>query len=288
MTTSDGVSSPPRDTAVFGALGFLAFGFAAAYWSTLGDLIRLWTSDDDYSYGLLIGPVTAYLIWRRFRQEGEVAAPRGQASGIVIVLACGLVGLTGVFSGFRTLTNLALVGTVWGGFVFLFGAGAARRYAWELFLLIFLVPIPAGLYAEITMPLQLFVTRSVTVLLHAVGVPALREGNVLQLARTTLEVVNACSGLRSLLTVCVLAYVLGCLSLNEAWGRLVLLASALPVAMATNVLRVFAMAVGTHSGHAFVLEGVGHTALGIAVFLGNLGMLVLIAKGITWLSPRRR
>ncbi|MBI5017285.1 MAG: exosortase/archaeosortase family protein [Deltaproteobacteria bacterium] len=281
-------SARPRPSPVLAlALAFMAGGFLAAYWPVLTELVRQWTGDDDYSHGLLIGPVVAYLVWKRSRDEGGFLPGGGGALGLALVLLCSTAALVGILSGFRTLSNVACVVAVWGTAGFLFGAGALRRYGWELFLLIFLVPIPSGLYAQITMPLQLLVTRSVAEILHVGGIPVLREGNILHLAQSTLQVVSACSGLRSLITVTVLAYAFGLMTLTRPSGRLFLLGSSLPIAVLTNILRVLVLALASQFSYTSVLEGTAHNVLGIVIFLANVGMLTLIAKGISWVSPRR-
>lgn len=195
----------------FGAIILIAC-FLWAFWPVFWGLVQTWSDIEDYSHGFFIVPVVGYLIYKR---QPLLISDSSKISwvGFICVFLGLVMYLAGLFSQFRTLTNFSFIFTLWGSLFFLFGFHLFKKFSWELFLLLFMLPIPSRVYAAITLPLQLVVTKVSSFALQLFGIPVYREGNILQLANTSLEVVNACSGLRSILTIIVLAFIMACLFL---------------------------------------------------------------------------
>jgi exosortase len=269
----------------FGAL-FLAAAFIWSFWPICLELFHTWSGNEDYSHGFFIIPVVIYLIYKKHDQIilNELSSNWPGFFCVLIAVAMYLVGL---YSSFRTLANLSFVLAIWGSLYFLFGWRFMKFYAWELFLLLFMLPIPSRLYASITLPLQLGVTRMSFFVLQLLGVPVCREGNILQLANTTLEVVNACSGLRSILTIIVLSFVISCFTFRHAWQRLLLIITAVPLAMLTNLVRVTVVALFAQHGNVTFVDGTAHVMLGIGLFAFSLLLLTFFARMIAWLIPEK-
>jgi exosortase len=145
--------------------------------------------------------------------------------------------------------------------------------------LLFMIPVPSQLYSLMTIPLQLMVTKISIMLTAAIGIPVFAEGNVLHLPERILEVVEACSGLRSLLSLFVLSLVFGYFSLRSTLLRSILFVSAIPVAILVNVIRVSLIIAAFYYFDFDLTSEAVHTYLGIGVFL--LALIIIFAeKGI--------
>ncbi len=277
-------SFSPTSLVLFG--GLLLASFAWAYWPIIHSLITTWAGNEDYSHGFFILPVAVYLILQK-KPGTDIFLTRFNWLAGGAIVACALMYLAGLFSQFRTMGNLAFIFTIWAMVFFLFGSNFIRAHAWELVLLLFMLPIPSRWYASITLPLQLLVTKISFFVLQFMNIPVLREGNILQLSNTTLEVVNACSGLRSILTIIVLAYILSCLLFQSFSKRITLILMAIPCAILTNLIRVSFIAYLAQQGNTTFIEGTAHTMLGLALFVLSFLLLTGIAKGILWLFPEK-
>jgi len=264
----------------------LVISFIWAFWPVCIELFHTWSENEDYSHGFLIIPAVIYLIYEKQRlislKQNSMCWP-----GFICVLLAVVLYLVGLFSSFRSMANLALVLAIWGSLFFLFGFDFIKKYAWELFMLLFMLPIPSRIYASITLPLQLIVTKVSVFVLHLIGIPVLREGNVIQLVNTTLEVVNACSGLRSILTIIVLAFIISCFTFRGTWRRLLLIMTAIPLAMLSNLIRVTVIALFAQHGNITFVDGTGHVLLGVCLFAVSLLLLTFCAKTISWLIPEK-
>lgn len=266
--------------------GLLLASFAWAYWPIVQSLVAVWADNEDYSHGFFIVPVVVYLIWQKKSNAPITSSGFNWIAALTIVI-CSLLYLAGLFSQFRTLGNLSLVLTIWAVITFLFGFRFFRAHAWELLLLLFMLPIPARWYASITLPLQLLVTKISFFVLQFMGIPVLREGNILHLSNTTLEVVNACSGLRSILTIVVLSYILSCLLFRSPIKRIALILAAIPCAILSNLIRVSVIAYFAEQGNVTFIEGTSHIIMGLVLFVLSFLLLTGCGKGILWLFPEK-
>jgi exosortase len=148
-----------------------------------------------------------------------------------------------------------------------------RKLAFPLFLLFFMVPIPAVIYNRITFPLQLLASRLADDALTIMQVPVIREGNVLELPNQKLNVVEACSGIRSLLSLTFLSLVYGYFFERKTWVRAVLFFSTIPIAIVANGSRVTLTALFTQI-KAELAEGFFHEAQGWVIFM--IALIILI------------
>ncbi len=260
--------------------------FLWAFWPACMDLLDTWGNNEDYSHGFFVIPVVIYLIWSQ-KPQIDLKKQATNWLGFTVVLAGLILYLTGMLAQVRTFAYFSVVFTLWGSISFLFGYSFFKLFIWELFILIFMIPLPSRLYASVTLPLQLAVTKMSSVVLQMLGVPVYREGNLLQLANTTLEVVNACSGLRSILTIVVLSFVISCLMFQRSSKRILLIAISIPLAMLTNLIRVTVVALFAQQGNTNFIDGAGHMLLGLALFALSLLLIVLFAKALKWISPTK-
>src|SRR5713101_5306051 len=215
---------------VFGSLLLL-------YRDVLWRLIDAWTNDGNYSHGFLIIPLAAYLAWER---RAQLVSARHQPSILGLVVVAGSLAVlgVGVLGAELFLTRISLVGTLAGATLFLLGWSHLRILAFPLAMLLLMIPIPAIIFNQIAFPLQLLASQFGVVVLTSTPIPALLQGNVLILANTTLEVPEACSGIRSLISLLTLGIVFGYFADSRVWVRTLIALSSVPIAIVTNGGRV--------------------------------------------------
>jgi exosortase len=267
------------------ALACLVASFALLYRNVAFQLVRNWSTDENYSHGFLIVPLVAYMIWER--REQLYAVPRRPASvaGLVVVGGSLVVLIAGLLGAELFLTRVAMIGTIVGGVLFVLGWPHLRLLAFPLAVLLLMIPIPAIIFNQIVFPLQLLASRVGELSLSAVGIPVLREGNVIILANTTLEVAEACSGIRSLVSLLTIGIVYGYFTDKRASIRTLVALSAIPVAIFANGLRVAGTGIAAHYYGSAAAQGFFHTFSGWFVFIAAIVMLFGVIRLLLWLSP---
>jgi exosortase len=255
------------------ALAWCGVCFGVGFGPVLAGLALLWFQDGDMSHGAVAPLVAGWIAWqRRGRLRGLEPRPSGWG---LALMALAMIGVAiGLPSGWHSFARTSLLLSLAGLILYLRGAATLRLLAFPLLLLSFMVPPPTFLYEEITLPLQLLASRLAESALEFLGFSVLRDGNILELAGQKLSVAEACSGIRSLFSLCFFALVYAYLFDARPWMRGVLLAAAVPIAILANAARiVFTGVVGEHN------PGLAHGALhgisGWAVFL--LAVLLMAA-----------
>jgi exosortase len=257
--------------------------FLWAYWPTLAGLADTWSRDPNYSQGFLIPVVALAILWQRCRGAGLLRAGKPDAWGLAVLLLATGLRLCGAYFYVTPLDHLSLV-LVPAGVCLLMGGWVWLGRAWPAFVfLLFMIPIPRSLGgSELIAGLQQAAAAASTFTLQTLGVTAQREGNLILLPETQLGIVEACSGLRMLMVFCALAGATAVL-LPYGWRRrAVLMASAVPLALACNVARITAAGVasehlGSEAGHLIFHDLAGWLMVPLAFAL--LGAeLFLLAK----------
>ena len=280
-----GSSSNSKSLAVTGAL--VVGGLAILYRDVLPELVHAWGTDDNYSHGYLIPPIAAYFAWERRRTF--LAAPAGSSIfGLVVVLGSVLVLALGVLGVELFLTRVSLIGALAGTALFLFGWARLRVMAFPLAFLILMIPLPAIIFNQIAFPLQLIASQFGEGVIRAADIPVLREGNVLVLANITLEVAEACSGIRSLISLVTLGIVFGYIGDSRGWARVLIALSAIPVAVFANAARVAGTGIAAHFYGAAAAEGFFHEFSGWLVFIAAFAMMLLLHRLLVLIAPDRR
>jgi exosortase len=180
----------------------------------------------------------------------------------------------------QTIASVSMIFFLWGTVIFLFGYTIFRICLFPLLILFFMIPVPAQIIATLTIPLQLIVTRASVWLASMIGIPIYHEGNVINLPQGTFQVVQACSGLRSSMTMLTLGAVLAYLTLRSNMLRVILFSIAIPIAIAVNILRVFVLVAVFYFLEIDLSRGTIHTILGLAVFGMAFGLFLLAGKGL--------
>jgi exosortase len=274
MTTTAQVLTPSksRNWIVWSAI--LVGLVVALYASVLQGLATQWWSDSDYSHGFLVPIFAGYVLWRE-RERWMKAQIRPSNFGLLVML--GAVGLLLVGSlGAELFTSrFSLLILIAGMILFLGGWALLRAVSFPLGFLILMIPFPVIIYNQITFPLQLIASRLATFGLQLVQVPVLREGNVLILPNYSLEVVEACSGIRSLMTLITLAVAYGYLIEPRRWVRYVLVVLMVPIAILSNAIRVIGAGVLTYHFGPKAAEGFFHEFTGWVIFLVALILMFI-------------
>lgn len=266
------------------AAALVVAGFALVFTNVFFKLVMAWYTDDNYSHGFLIIPIAAYLAWER-RERFRAAPTRPSTFGLVIVLGSLLVLTAGILGSELFTTRISIVGTLIGVLLFLFGWARVRVLAFPIAFLLLMIPIPAIIFNQIAFPLQIFASRVGESALEAVNIPVLREGNVLILANTTLEVAEACSGIRSLVSLITLAIVFGYFSDPRPWVRALITVSAIPIAVVTNGARVAGTGIAAYHYGRAAAEGFFHEFAGWLVFMSAFALLLLLQQLIARVMP---
>lgn len=236
----------------------------ACYAPVLAGMVRQWATDPDMSHGFLVVPAAALVVWRG-RVELVRIPPATNWWGLGIVLFGAVQMLLGELAAQVFIVRTAFLVSLTGAVLFLGGTRALRTLAFPLLLLLFLFPIPATVYARLTLSLQLTASAAAETALGWIGIPVLREGNILELAGERISVAEACSGIRSLLSLGFLSLIYGYFFDRRVTVRWVLLAASIPIAIAANAARVVIRAVAGSALHLFE---------GWTLFLVALGLLL--------------
>ncbi|CAG0999627.1 hypothetical protein PLCT2_02989 [Planctomycetaceae bacterium] len=258
-------------------ISLVIFGvaFAALYGGDIYGMVRDWSIDDNYSHGYLIPVVSGYLLWQR-REEVAAAALEARPTywGIVPILVGLLVYLVGNFAGEPFTMRFSMLFVMAGVILFAYGMSLFRTVSFPFFYLIFMIPLPFIIYDSLAFPLKLFVTKYSVETLKILGIPVLREGNVITLVNTTLEVADACSGMRSLVSLLALATALAYFA-HKGWGkRAILIMLAIPIAILANAVRVIGTGILASRIGAKAAEGFFHEFAGLVIFGVSMVMLV--------------
>jgi exosortase len=244
----------------------------ASYAPVLWRLVRQWDADPDMGHGFFVPLVAGFIVWQK-RAELLALKPAPNWWGLAVVLYGGLQLWIATLGAELFLARTAFVISIVGIVLLLGGTAWVRALAFPLFLLFFMIPIPTVVYNSITFPLQLLASRVSTEALNMMQIPVLREGNVLELAEQKLSVVEACSGIRSLLSLTFLSLVYGYFFESKVWMRVALFFSTIPIAIVANASRVTLTGVLTEYKPELA-EGFFHTASGWVIFMVALAILI--------------
>jgi exosortase len=212
-----------------------------AYFPTLKLLVQQWSTDEDVGHGFFVPLVAGFIAWQRRDQLMSIRwnpSPGERLLGALVMLWGILQSYIGTLGAELFLQRTALLVTLVGLLILLGGLNLVKALAFPLLLLPFMIPFPAVVYNQITFPLQLFASSTAETALGMLGIPVLRDGNVLELASQKLNVAEACSGIRSLLSLSFLSLVYAYFFDKKVWMRWALLIGTVPIAILANAGRV--------------------------------------------------
>ena len=248
------------------------------------DLVRDWIRDDNYSHGFLIIPISVFLFYRRRKGLTFPAVSSNWGIALFVVGAIGMI--FGVAASEYFTTRFSLVLIITGLSLYYLGKANFRKVWFSFFFLLFMIPIPAVIYYSATLPMQLFASKVTDNLLHLIGVPSVRQGNIIYLKEYTLEVAEACSGLRSLSTLMALGALYGNLTLTGKIRPIILFFSTIPIAIIANIIRLLFTAIGAYAVSTKLAEDFLHGLSGMMVFISAL--IIIIIFGAFLKLPEKR
>ncbi len=258
-------------------LAVIALLLGWVYAATSKWLVDGWTDPDTYyAHGPLVPMVSAFLLWRQ-RKELAGAASSPSPWGVrLIILGLGIQLLSAVWriyftsavSFFILLIGLILASGGW---------GLLKKVWFPVAFLLFMVPMPLSLVASFSLFLKIVAAKTASALIWAMGIPVWREGSVLYLPHSTVLVEDLCSGLRSLIALVALGVLVAYFHRAALWKRLLILSTAVPVALSANVFRIVALSLGSELYGALFAGGLFHDVMGLLSFLLAYGVLVCLS-----------
>jgi exosortase len=267
--------SPSGDRQPLVAWLALAGATVLVYGKVLTDLAKDMWGRDDYSHGILIPFALAYLIHQK-RDYVRQLPLRQSAFGLVVVLGSQFINLVGFLGAEFFLQRISFVFFVAGLILFVYGWKHLWESAFALLLLVLAIPLPTIVFNAVALPLQLIASVFAERILQLLDIPVLREGNILSLATMQLSVAEACSGIRSLMSLITLGVMVAYFLPYRWWVRSLFIVSTIPVAVVTNAFRVGGTGVLAHHYGIKAAEGFFHTFSGWLVFV--CAFVILIAE----------
>ena len=272
-TVTNGVTRPAdRSFSWIPLFWFLAL-LCIPYHRILADMVREWFIMEEMGHGIFVPFVCGYIVWTERKELAELP-PRTNWWGLLLVIWGFIQAILGTLGADFFIARTAFLVALVGVLLMVGGVPLVRKLAFPLFLLLFMVRLPLFIYSKITFPLQILASQLAATSLSVLGIPVLREGNVLELASQQLSVVEACSGIRSLISLSFMSLIYGFFFDRKTWLRWVLLAASVPIAILCNAMRITITGIlGEYNKD--LAEGIYHSFEGWGMFMIALVVLVL-------------
>jgi exosortase len=253
----------------------------AAYRNVLIWLIDDWNLDGNYSHGWLVVPISLYLAWER-RDRLRAAARRPSLWGLALLVGSLLLLAAGTVAAETFSTRVSLIGVLVGIIWFVAGREQLKVLWFPLAFLLLMIPIPMIIFNRVSFPLQLIASEFGGRSLSLVGIPVFREGNLIELEHMSLNVAEACSGIRSLVSLFTLTVLYGYFTTPSRLTRVALAIATVPIAIVANGMRVASTGIAVHFVGPQAAEGFFHEASGSVVFIVAAGGVVLLRLLADW------
>jgi exosortase len=274
----------PARTLPWVMIGWFTFLLIAANYPIIKLLVWQWSTDQDMGHGFFVPVVAAYIAWTR-REDLLALKLKPCRWGAAVMLWGALQGYLGMLAAELFLQRTSILIMLVGLLLMLGGTSLIRALAFPLLLLPFMVPIPAVIFNQITFPLQLFASHVAEVALSAMNIPVLRDGNVLELASQKLSVAEACSGIRSLLSLTFLSLVYSYFFDRRVWMRWFLLFATVPIAILANAGRVTITGVLSEEVSPELAHGFFHSLEGWVIFMIAMALMIGLHAAINRIFP---
>jgi exosortase len=254
----------------------ILFGlWLAVFYPVYPELVNTWLKNSNNSHGILVPLISAYLIWQK-RAKLKAVSRTTSAWGAVLLVASVCLYILSYVGAVAVVSRAMIVSSLIGIVLFNFGKAFFAVIRFPLFYLLFMVPIPDSIYGMFAFPLQLLATKVSAFIIQSESIPVLREGNMLYFGTGQLEVAEACSGLRSMMSFIMLSFLFAYI-MKPGWrNRIIIVASAIPLAIFTNIVRVTGTGILGHLYGARFARGFLHEFSGLALFV--LGFVLLMGE----------
>jgi len=258
------------------------------YYPVFKSLVQDWLHLPDFSHGFFVPLVAAYFAWGKREEIRAAEISPGNSGLVILILGLILLILGKAASEYFTMRFSFLV-VLAGAIVFLCGCKYLKVLAFPLFFLVFMIPVPSIIIDKITSPLQFFASIFAVSCIDSIGIPVLREGNVIHLANSSLEVAEACSGIRSFVCLIGLGTAFAYFARKTLSARLILILSCIPIAVLVNAFRVTLTGVLASCFGSSVAEGFFHSFSGYFLFAVALLLLLLLNFALSlFVGPHHR
>lgn len=251
---------------------FLLLLAGVLYHSILAKLVANWWNDPDFSHGFVIPIFSLFVVWQQRKRLPKLPLAPSWL-GLVVIGGALIVLIAGVLGAELFLSRSSLVFLLAGLIIYFAGWRYFRALLFPWVVLFLMIPIPIIIFNQIAFPLQFLASRLATWFLGVLAVPVLREGNVIHLPVMSLEVVEACSGIRSLVSLTALAVIYGYFVEARTLWRIALVIAAIPIAVVANGLRIMGTGLVVQYWDPQKGEGFFHTFSGWIIFVLSLSML---------------
>lgn len=249
--------------------------WAAVFSPVVPAMVGTWLNHSDNSHALLVPLIAMYFVWIKREELGRIEIS-GSAVGGLFLAGTLVVYLVSFVGGIAVFARLMIVFSLFGLLWSCMGWQVVRVLAFPLGFLVFMVPVPDSVLGMVSFPLQLLATKIAAGVIQFCSIPVYREGNMLYFVHAQLEVAEACSGIRSIISLTMLSVIFAHLSGNGWWRKALLIFSAIPIAMLANILRVSGTGILAHFFGNKVARGFLHEFSGLAVFVFGLVLLFLV------------
>jgi exosortase len=254
------------------------------YYRVAIKLVYDWSTLPDYSHGFLVPLFAAFLIWDK-RKVLQTTPIRQSWFGVPLIVFSAAVLILGVYGVELFTTRMSFLFLMTGLIWTFFGWAMVRALRFPLLVLLLAIPFPAILFNQITFPLQLLASRIASEILPLLGVPTLHEGNIIELPVMKLEVAEACSGIRSLMSLFTLAVFYGYFLERTNRRRVLLALASIPIAVAANVARIVGTGLCVQYWDPEKALGFFHEFSGWVMFVISLACLYLVHRAMQLISP---
>ncbi|HLY60730.1 MAG TPA: exosortase A [Terriglobia bacterium] len=253
------------------------------YYRILFGLAINWWTDPNFSHGFLIPIFSGLVVWQK-RKQLKALKPKPAVFGLAVIAGSLVILILGVLGAEFFLSRSSFVFLLAGLLIYFLGWSYFRVLLFPWAFLFFMIPIPVIIFNQIAFPLQFLAAHMASSLLSSIGVPVLREGNIIQLPTMTLEVAEACSGIRSLMSLGALAVIFGYLVESRSLPRIILALASIPIAVAANGLRIMGTGLLGNYWDPDKAQGFFHEFQGWVIFVISLVMLFAVQVVMRWFS----
>jgi exosortase len=256
---------------------------AVVYFDVVWRLIRQWSDDPNFSHGFIVPMFSAFIVWTK-RKELAAIPLKPSAWGLPLIVGSLTLVIVGRLGAELFVARVSLIVLLAGVILFLLGWQHFKALLFPWLFLFLMIPIPAILFAQMTLPLQTLAARLAAGALQLVGIPVFREGNIISLPAMPLEVAEACSGIRSLLSLGTLAIIYGYFVDERTSMRVIMAFAAIPIAVLANGFRIFGTGILVQYWGPDKALGFFHEFSGWLVFLVSMFLLFMIHKALGFTS----
>lgn len=244
-------------------------------------MVRQWWADPEYNFCFFVPALSAIAVWRK-RSELNRIRTRPSWSGLLVIAGALVLLVLGSLGAENFLARSSLIFLIAGLTIYFQGWRFFQALLFPWLAVFLMIPLPAIIFNQISLPLQFFASSLGGWLLSLTGIPVIREGNVINLPSITLDVAEACSGLRSLFSLFTVAIFYGYFFEESGKRRFLLVASAVPIAIVANGARIMGSGVvGQRWGPEWA-EGFYHLGSGVLIFLFSFLALILLRRFFAW------